>query len=192
VSSHNLTYFTFIYKYTREDNMLGQYLPKPSDTWTWRCARLDDVDSICDMVREHFKQEVDSVFLTDEPRFRKNLSQGILEQAYDPLTQQIIVGLEHDTEHLLAWAWIVRGVYTVYSADEIADARFAHVDLQVSQRKRITLLAQILQQWELWARCGMIPIISSSTVRQEQTAFLRLHQQAGYSVRGSITYKRLM
>lgn len=172
--------------------MLGQYLPKPTDTWTWRCARLEDVDSICELVIGHFKREVDSVFQTDEPRFRKNLSQGIIEQTYDPLQQQIIVGIDKSTDCLLAWAWIVRGVYTVYSSDEIADARFAHVDLTLSKRKRITLLAQILQQWELWARCGMVPIISSSTVRQNQLAFLRLHEQAGYSIRGSITYKRLM
>ncbi len=172
--------------------MLDQFLPKPTDTWTWNCAAMTDVDGITDMVRGHFKKEVDAVFKTDEPLFKKNLSMGIFEQAYDPLNQQIIVARHKTTNQLLSWAWIVRGVYTVYSADEIADARFAHVDLDLPVRTRITLLAQILQQWELWCRCGMIPIVSSSTVRDDQSVFLRLHKQAGYSVRGSITYKRLM
>jgi hypothetical protein len=172
--------------------MLDQFRPKAADTWTWNCAAMTDVEDITDMVRGHFKREVDSVFKTDEPLFQKNLSTGIFEQAYNPLSQQIIVARNNATNELMSWAWIVRGVYTVYSADEIADARFAHVDLNLPVRTRITLLAQILQQWELWCRCGMIPIVSSSTVRDDQSVFLRLHKQAGYSVRGSITYKRLM
>jgi hypothetical protein len=172
--------------------MLDQFRPKAADTWTWNCAAMTDVEDITDMVRGHFKREVDSVFKTDEPLFKKNLSTGIFEQAYNPLSQQIIVARNNATNELMSWAWIVRGVYTVYSADEIADARFAHVDLNLPVRTRITLLAQILQQWELWCRCGMIPIVSSSTVRDDQSVFLRLHKQAGYSVRGSITYKRLM
>lgn len=172
--------------------MLDQFLPKPSDTWIWNCAAITDVEDITDMVRGHFKREVDSVFNTDEPLFMKNLSTGIFEQAYDPLSQQIIVARNKTTNQLMSWAWIVRGVYTVYSADEMADARFAHLDLTLPVRTRITLLAQILQQWELWCRCGMIPIVSSSTVREDQGVFLRLHKQAGYSVRGSITYKRIL
>lgn len=172
--------------------MLTQYIPQESDTWSWRCARLDDVDDITQLVIEHFKLEADGVFQTDEPLFRKNLSQGILEQAYNPLLQFIIVARHKVTDQLLAWSWIVRDVYTVYSADEIADACFAHVDLTLSQRQRITILAQTLQQWELWARCGMIPVISSSTVRTDQRAFLRLHEKAGYTIRGSIAYKKLL
>lgn len=172
--------------------MLNQFLPKPTDTWLWNCATMTDVEDITDMVREHFKKEVDSVFKTDEPRFRKNLSHGIFEQAYNPLQEQIIVARNKTNNKLMAWAWIVRGVYTVYSADEIADARFAHVDLQLPVRTKITLLAQILQQWELWCRCGMIPILSSSTVREDQGVFLKLHRQAGFDIRGSITYKRIM
>lgn len=172
--------------------MLTQYIPRESDNWNWRCATLEDVDDITHLVVEHFKLEVDAVFQTDEPLFRKNLAQGIIEQAFNPLLQFIIVARHKESDKLLAWSWIVRGVYTVYSSDEIADARFAHVDLTLSQRTRITLLAQTLQQWELWARCGMIPIISSSTVRADQHAFLRLHEKAGYTIRGSITYKRLL
>jgi hypothetical protein len=172
--------------------MLNQYLPKSSDTWDWNCALASDVEDISTMVREHFKQEVDALFKTDEPLFKKNLCKGIFEQAYNPLQEQIIVARNKTTNQLMAWAWIVRGVYTVYSSDEIADARFAHVDLELPIRTKITLLAQTLQQWELWCRCGMIPILSSSTVREEQGAFLRLHKQAGFDIRGSITYKRIM
>ena len=154
--------------------MLEQFLPTQSDIWNWRCATLEDLDDIVNMVIEHFKVEVDAVFQTDAPLFKKNLARAILEQAYNPLLEFVIVARHKQSDDLLAWSWISRGIYTVYSADEIADARFAHVDLKLSNRQRITMLAQTLQQWELWARCGMIPIISSSTIRSEQRAFLRL------------------
>jgi len=172
--------------------ILEKYLPTSNDTWSWRLATLDDREDILSLVVEHFQREIDSVFTPDPALFLRNLGQGILTQEHNTLAEQIIVARDNNTNQLVAWAWIVRGVHLTYAPEELADARFAHVDLALSTRTRITLLAQILQQWELWARCGMVAVISSSTVREDQTAFLKLHQAAGYTVRGSITYKRLM
>jgi len=172
--------------------ILEQHLPSSRDTWHWQLATLNDRDDILSLVVDHFQREIESVFTPDPALFLRNLSQGILNQEYNTLSEQIVVARDNTTDQLVAWAWIVRGVHLTYAPEELADARFAHVDLALSTRTRIRLLAQILQQWELWARCGMVPVISSSTVRQDQTAFLRLHQQAGYTIRGSITYKRLM
>jgi len=45
--------------------------------------------------------------------------------------------------------------------------------------------------WEVWAQACEVPIIFSSTVRGEQDTFLELHRQAGYTVRGSVAYKRV-
>ena len=171
--------------------ILEKYLPRPTDTWHWRLARLGDVDDITDLVVQHFQIEIDQIFIPNEPLFQRNLAQAILNQQYNTLSEQVIVARNNNDNQLIAWAWIVRGVHVTYASEELADARFAHVDLSLSTRQRITILAQILQQWELWCRCGMIPIISSSTVRVEQTAFLRLHEQAGYTIRGSIAYKKL-
>jgi hypothetical protein len=78
-----------------------------------------------------------------------------------------------------------------YSDNEIAEARFVHIDQTLPARTRVTISAQILQQWELWATLCGIPVIISSTIRDSQDAFLRLHEQAGYRVRGSIAMKRI-
>jgi hypothetical protein len=172
--------------------ILEKYLPASTDTWSWRLAMLDDRADILRMVVEHFQREIDSVFTPDPALFLRNLGQGIINQEHNPLAEQIVVARDNTTNQLVAWAWIVRGIHLTYAPEELADARFAHVDLALSPRTRIRLLAQTLQQWELWARCGMVPVISSSTVREDQTAFLKLHEQAGYTIRGSITYKRLM
>jgi hypothetical protein len=53
------------------------------------------------------------------------------------------------------------------------------------------MLAQMIRMWETWAKACDIKIICSTSMRGDQTAFMHLHQQAGYSVRGSIAYKRL-
>jgi hypothetical protein len=172
--------------------ILAKYAPQESDTWFWTLATLADRLDILALVQKHFQCEIDSVFTPDPALFLKNLGIGLINQEHNTLSEQIVVARNSESQKLLAWAWIVRGVHVTYAPEELADARFAHVDLELSQRTRITLLAQILQQWELWARCGMIPIISSSTVRSDQRAFLRLHEQAGYQVRGSITYKRIL
>ena len=172
--------------------ILNRFLPSSKDTWAWRLATLDDRQDILALVVAHFQKEIDGVFTPDPPLFLRNLGQGLIMQEHNPLAEQIIVARDNATNQLLAWAWIVRGVHVVYAPEELADARFAHVDLNIPQRTRITLLAQTLQQWELWARCGMIPVISSSTVRADQQAFLKLHEQAGYTVRGSIAYKKLL
>jgi hypothetical protein len=92
---------------------------------------------------------------------------------------------------LLGYAWIQRGMYLPYAPEEIAEARFVHIDQSLSTKTKIRLLAQILQQWEIWARICSIKVICSSTIRSSQDTFLKLHERAGYSVRGSIAFKKL-
>jgi hypothetical protein len=150
---------------------------------------LGDVDSIVRMAEQHFQCEIDEIFTPTPNLLAKNVAVAIVRQNFDALDQQVIVAERDGT--VIAWAWIVRGVFVTYAPEELADARFAHVDLALPERTRITLLAQILQQWEAWAMCNALPVISSSTVREDQTAFLKLHRMAGYVVRGSCAYKRI-
>jgi hypothetical protein len=49
----------------------------------------------------------------------------------------------------------------------------------------------MIRMWEVWAKACEIKIICSTTMRGDQAAFMHLHSDAGYSVRGSIAYKRL-
>jgi hypothetical protein len=95
------------------------------------------------------------------------------------------------TGSLLAYTWAVRGEYSPWSREEQVQVRMAHVDQHLSDRNRIFLCAQMIRMWETWAENIDVKIICSSTMRGEQDAFLELHRQAGFSVRGSIAYKRL-
>jgi hypothetical protein len=67
----------------------------------------------------------------------------------------------------------------------------AHVDPTMSSRSRITLLKDMLDIWERFAQMTNTPIIASSTIREEQQAFLKLHEQRGYIIKGSTAYLRV-
>lgn len=92
---------------------------------------------------------------------------------------------------LLAYTWAERGIKTVWSSDEMVAVKIVHMDMTVSARHRLVMLGEIMDLWELWARSIGVPVICSSTMRGEQSAFLRLHQRRGYQCRGSICYLRL-
>jgi hypothetical protein len=169
--------------------LLEKYQPSPKDTWTWRQAGLQDIDQMVTMAVNLFQVEIEDVFTPDPDMLAKNIAIAVIKQKFNPIEEQIIVAVEGD--RVIAWAWIVRGVYVNYAKEEMADARIAHLDLDMPARKRITLLAQILQQWELWCKICSIPVLSSSTIRSDQGAFLHLHREAGFTVRGSISYKRI-
>ena len=169
--------------------MLEKYRPSQKDTWQWQQAELQDVDSMVNMSVKLFQIEIEDVFTPDPDMLAKNVAIAIIKQKFNPLEEQIIVAKENN--QVIAWAWIVRGVYVNYAQEEMADARIAHLDLAMPSRKRVTILAQILQQWEMWCQLCSIPVLSSSTIRSDQGAFLNLHRAAGFTVRGSIAYKKV-
>jgi hypothetical protein len=169
--------------------ILERYAPSPRDSWSWRLANLTDIDQIVAISQKPLWDEVAAISRFDTDLFAKNLSLGMVRQAFNRLDEQIVVAEENN--QIIAWAWLVRGSYTTYSRDEMADGRFSHVAVDLPVRKKITLLAQIIQQWIFWATMCGIPVIHSSTMRGEQQAFLRLHEQAGFIVRGSTAFYRI-
>lgn len=169
--------------------MLDKYLPNDKDGWSWRLATIGDVADIVTMAESMYQVEIERIFTPDPRLLARNVAQAIIRQTYNPLDEQVIIA--RNDQRMIAWAWMERGGYVTYAPEEIAEAKFAHVALDLSPRQRIKLLAQILQQWELWAQVGQVPVIVSTTIRKEQTAFLHLHEQAGYEIRGSFGYKRI-
>lgn len=170
--------------------ILEQYKPSERDAWTWRVANLTDLDEIVTLAQTQFEREIDQFVTPDPAVYARNLSIGIVNQKFNPAAEQILVARIGSA--LIAYAWIQRNVYMPYSTDEMAEARFVHINQRLSTRNRITILAQILQHWDTWASVCGIKCLCSSTIRSEQDVFLRLHTQAGYTVRGSIAFKRLV
>jgi hypothetical protein len=95
-------------------------------------------------------------------------------------------------QEVIAYSWVRRNNFMTYAPEEVAEVLFAHVRLDQSVRVRILLIEQMIAQWQLWCQCAGIPVLVSSSIRADQTAFLRLHERAGFTVRGSMAFKRII
>ena len=168
---------------------LEAYTHRSTDRWRWRASTGADAQDICDLALVCFGQETDKFFHNDPVEYGRNITLATVNQFYNPVSELLSVARDGDV--LLGYTWVIRNQYAPWSKEEMATVRMAHVRLDLSQRERITLLAQMLQMWEVWARAAKINIIFSSTIRESQDPFLRLHERAGYTVRGSCAYKRL-
>jgi hypothetical protein len=173
------------------DSSLEQYAHTESDPWRWRPAAGPDTEAITEMAQGYFGTETDQIFENDPIEYSRNVLLATVNQFYNPKKELISVARHTETDQLLAYTWAMRGQYAPWSSEEMVAIRIAHVNMKLSARGRIHLLAQMIRMWEVWARACEIRIICSSSVRGDQAGFMHLHERAGYSVRGSIAYKRL-
>lgn len=172
--------------------ILEKYAPSARDTWTWRLATFSDVVPITIMANEIYGQEVDGIFTQDTKRMAYHVDMAITKQRYYLTQEQLVVAEDNVSKHLLAYAWIARGGTTPYAEEEMAEAKFAHIDLALPTVTRVKIMAQILQQWVLWCQISGIPVLVSTTIREDQAGFLKLHDQAGFRRRGSFAYLRIV
>jgi hypothetical protein len=170
---------------------LEKYAHVESDPWRWAPAAGTDCQDITDMALVDFARETDDIFENDPIEYQRNIMLTTVNQFYNPKLELLSVARLTGSGSLVAYTWAKRYEYAPWSKEEMVAVRMAHIDQQISARARVTLCAQMIRMWEVWAQACDIKIICSSTVRGEQTAFLDLHRAAGYSVRGSVAYKRL-
>lgn len=168
---------------------LENYVHTTADRWRWRPPTGADAQDIVDLALVCFGTETDDFFHNDPIEYGRNITLATVNQFYNPLGELLTVA--YDGDMLLAYTWAQRGQYAAWSKEEMVTIKMAHVRLDLSDRERVTLLAQMIQMWEIWAKACKVNIIFSSTIRESQDPFLRLHERAGYTVRGSCAYKRL-
>ena len=158
--------------------------------WTWHDATGTDVPEIKDLAVAWFQSEIHDIFTPDPIAYMRNVTQALVLQYYNPLSELIKVAKD-SSGRIVAYVWAGRGERALWSDQEMIVIKMVHVDLSLGPRQRIALIREMIMLWELWARdCG-VPVICSTTMRGDQTAFLRIHTQMGYDVRGSYAYKRL-
>lgn len=163
-----------------------------TDAWQWRPAEYADVEAILDLVDQNYSHEITGILTPNRPRMAYHLNKAILQQTFEPHTCLLTVAVDRHSNILRAWTWLERGKWTVYASEEMAVAEFVHVDLALSVRDRIRLCYQTLELWIKWCKILNIPVLCSTTIRDDQQAFMRLHQQAGFAVRGSFAYLRII
>lgn len=156
----------------------------------WRPATGNDVAAIVKMAQDHFQQEIDLIFTPDPVAYSRNITLAVVNQFYLPTTELLSVA-NSDSGQLLAYTWARANERAAWSDDRMVVIRMAHVALDLSARTRIELVTDMMQLWENFARYSQTPIICSTTMRNDQSTFLKLHKRQGYDVRGSYAYKRL-
>lgn len=157
--------------------------------YTWRNATGNDVHNIVAMAEQHFQTEIDLIFKPEPVVYSRNITLAVVNQFYLPTTE--LLSVAYIDERLIAYTWATSQERAAWSDDRMVVVRMAHVDLTVTARQRVELVTDMIEIWELFARLSKTPIICSTTMRKDQTGFLRLHERMGYDVRGSYAYKRL-
>jgi len=155
----------------------------------WRRATHADVESIIDLMESQYQTEIDSVFTPSRTRMGYHLHRSILEQSYNLNTE--LIGVATTNNQVIAWHWLTRGSYQPYSNDEMATGEFIHLDLTLPTRTRIRLCQEILEQWQAWCQINNIPILVSTSIREEHRAFMHIHKKMGFKVNGSFAIKKV-
>jgi hypothetical protein len=156
--------------------------------YTWAYANINDATELMSLNLK-VQYEVDTLFNFDPNVLAHHLVTGLVNQNYKRAADLIV--LVRDERGIIAYTWARAGERSIWSDDEILLVRMAHVDPALSTRERVMLIKDMLEIWEGFAKMRQIPVIASTTLRQEQTAFLKLHTNAGYTLRGSQAYKRV-
>lgn len=150
----------------------------------WRRATGDDVPAMVTLTQTHFEWEGDTIWRTDPLVLQHNILRAVVDQFYDPASCLVVTNER-------AWFWVARGERVVWSRDEMAAVKMAHVAMSLGARERVNLTREMIAMWQSWCLAYHIPVIVSSTMRTDQAGFLRLHEQAGWQRRGSVCYLRL-
>ena len=171
----------------------------------WSLAHpLHDVEDMVELSDSLYGHEADGILKRDRNVFRHRLTVATTEQLFNKGREFIAVCREipqydYDSEHneteyhlgkLLGFCWFDRGGYTTYSNEEISNAKFHHVDLNLSVRTRVRLVNEMIDQHILWAHTWNIPIICSTSIRAEHDGFMKIHKKRGFTVNGSYAWIR--
>lgn len=167
----------------------------------WTLAHpLHDVDDIVELADSCFGQEADGILKRDRSVFRKNVTLASTLQLFDKGKEFLAVCRgervvntmmgESAVDALLAYCWFDRGGYTTYSNEEISNAKFHHVDLSLPARQRVKLIHEMIDQHILWAHAWGIPVVCSTSIRSEHSAFMKIHKKRGFTVNGSYAWIR--
>ena len=155
----------------------------------WRLAEPRDIETILDIAEEYFEHEISHLISTSRAYYASQIDLALTKQRHNLALEQVTVA--EINQKIVAYAWISRGQTMPYSQDELAEAKILHLRMDLPLRTRLEITTTALVNWENWAKACGIPVLISASIRQDQRGFMRLHERMGYTVRGSIGYKRL-
>lgn len=162
------------------------------DSWVWFRPLPMDVPAMVALSDASDVKDIEQFFEKSPTRLSYHLQSAILEYMHGIHNKFLLIAKQKDTDKIIAWSWVSRGEYTIFSNDEMAMEENCTIDETLPTQSKIKLLAQMIQQWIVWCEVNRIPVLTTNTFREKQDAFLKLHEAFGFTVRGSFAYKRIV
>jgi len=158
--------------------------------WNWTLVHpLEDVNDIIALAEYLWVKEGLQVLKKDTNRFRHMLTVSATNQLFDKSKEFLAVARTKD-KAVLGYCWFDRYGYTPYSVEEVSNAKFHHVDLDLPVRTRVKLINEMIDQHILWCNQYGIPVICSTSIRAENDGFMKIHKRRGFEVNGSYGWIR--
>lgn len=155
----------------------------------WTLAHpLHDIGDIMELTARNYSDDAQIFAKKDHGVFEHIITVTLTTQLFDKSKE--FVAVCRDKGKLLGYCWFDRGGYTTYSRDEISNAKYHHVDLELSPRLRVRLINEMIDQHLLWAARWGIPVVCSSSIRADYEPFMRIHGKRGFTVMGSYAWIR--
>lgn len=149
---------------------------------------ITDVDKIMVLLEDHYGWEVEGIITRSKDVFRHRVTVAATEQVFNKYREFLAVYKVAD--RLLGFCWFDRGGYTTYSNEEISNSKFHSVDMDLPAKQRVRLVHEMIDQHILWANMCGVPIVCSTSIREDQNAFMKIHDKRGFSVNGSYAWIR--
>lgn len=171
---------SLLYKY--------QYDQK-TNPWVWRYAESKDIDALIQASLKYYNEESKGIYSIDIEYLRYRLDMAITLQRHNPSGGVLFVAEEGDK--LLGYSWIEPSGNNFWSQEKLCEVRLAYVDSCLSTRKRMFLVVQMIDKWIKWSCAADMDLLISTTMKSDEGAFMRLHQQYGFTIRSNAAYLRI-
>jgi hypothetical protein len=158
--------------------------------YTWTPATGLDIQSMLDITIDNLQQDIGDISVVSRNSYARNLSLAVVNSFFAP-NEELLYVCKDDNNQLLGYTWADVAIVMPWSDDHYVSVKMVQLNVQSSPRLRIQLIKDMMQIWENFAKQANVSIICSSTMRENQSPFLKLHLKNGYIVRGSLAYKKL-
>jgi len=158
--------------------------------YSWVPATGPDIEKLTELSVKNCMTDVETIYDVKPIIFTRNLTLAVVNQHFTP-NEELLSVAKDSNGTILAYTWASCSQYALWSNEKMLIVNMAEIELTLPIKLRIKLVKDMMYLWEEFCKLSQIPIICSTTLRVNQSAFLKLHEREGYQIRGSAAYKRL-
>jgi hypothetical protein len=155
----------------------------------WRFAEREDIEGLIEASIKYFHEEGTGIYTIDPDYLRFRFDVAITTQKHN-LAAGVLFIVEQQGK-ILGYSWVEHTGNNFWSQEKLCEVKLAYIDFNLPARTRVKIAAQMIDKCMRWATASDMDLLVSVTSRVEQGAFMRLHSEYGFVVRGNSAYLRL-